>query len=61
MKDSSYVIEWLEKVASNAMEMTYVQEFKKRDLVVVYTAWCSKCCIAVVYYSDLASESAPLH
>ena len=47
VKDNYYVIEHLKDVKTNAMKMKLVQKFKRKELVVVYSAWCSKCWIAV--------------
>ena len=47
MKDNYYVIEQLMDVKANEGNMALVYNFKMRELVVVYSAWCSKCWIAV--------------
>jgi len=44
VRDNVYVIEWLMKVANNARSnRIQVEIYKMSELVVVYSAWCSKC------------------
>ena len=42
VKDNSYVIEWLAYVKDNVREMKHVQIHKMSEMVLVFSAWCSK-------------------
>lgn len=46
--DDYYIIEWLIQVQGNTKKMTHLHKHKMSELVVVFSAWCSKCWIAVV-------------
>ena len=53
VKDNSYVIEYLLDVIRNEKdEMARVRNHKWNELVVIYSAWCSKCWIRFVSYSS---------
>jgi len=43
VKDNVYVIEWLIKVKDNVKNMLYLETHHMSEMVVVYSAWCSKC------------------
>lgn len=43
VKDNGYVIEWLQKVRDNLKKMRFSETHQMSELVVVYSAWCSKC------------------
>ena len=42
VKDNSYLIEWLRHAADNARKMKRVKIHKMSEMVLVYSAWCSK-------------------
>ena len=48
MTGKFYVVERLIDVKNNVKKVENLQYHKMRELVVVYSAWCSKCWIAVV-------------
>lgn len=43
VKDNVYVIEWLINVRDNLKKMQFLKTHQMSELVVVYSAWCSKC------------------
>ena len=47
VKANSYVIEYLVDVIKNERKMAHIKYHKLSELVVIYSAWCSKCWIRI--------------